>query len=368
MGDEVAVLDKELERGRAPDHAGAGGVDPPRDPARRRGREADGGTRRSGGPRRTGGRNRRAQHPARPADPARRPDGIAGRRPRGQAARADPVPRRQSRATPRRSRPSPMARGDAPAGRRRRRVARVPQAGGAADAIGSLPPAVSRLLLGAQEDMRREIARADARRSGAEPDQHRPAGPDRGAPGRKATRRGRAGEVPSWSAMVQQTLEATKTFIFDVRPMVLDDLGLVPTLRRAARDRGRRTGVAVEFESLGQDRRLPMDLESGLFRILDEALAGYLEARAEHVSLRMDWSADQLDVAMAATREAVTASPTIAPEGTDGQGPAAGPRRDDGGASGRRAIRRRDGQARCDRRRCRQRPGARSRAAPRRSG
>ena len=84
-------------------------------------------------------------------------------------------------------------------------------------------------------------------------------------------------------AMVQQTLDATKTFIFDVRPMVLDDLGLVPTLRRAARDRGRRAGVPVEFESMGQDRRLPMDLESGLFRILDEALAGYLGARAERV-------------------------------------------------------------------------------------
>ena len=43
--------------------------------------------------------------------------------------------------------------------------------------------------------------------------------------------------------MVQRTLDATKTFIFDVRPMVLDDLGLVPTLRRASRDRGRRVGV-----------------------------------------------------------------------------------------------------------------------------
>ncbi len=114
-----------------------------------------------------------------------------------------------------------------------------------------------------------------------------------------------AGEVTLLVGMVQQTLEATKTFIFDVRPMVLDDLGLVPTLRRAARDRGRRTGVAIEFESMGQDRRLPMDLESGLFRILDGALAGYLEARAERIAFRMDWSADQLDVAMAATRTAV---------------------------------------------------------------
>ena len=89
----------------------------------------------------------------------------------------------------------------------------------------------------------------------------------------------RAGEVRQLVAMVQQTLDATKTFIFDVRPMVLDDLGLVPTLRRAARDRGRRARVAVEFESVGTDRRLPMDLESGLFRILDEALVAYLGGR-----------------------------------------------------------------------------------------
>jgi hypothetical protein len=111
-------------------------------------------------------------------------------------------------------------------------------------------------------------------------------------------------EVRELVAMVQQTLEATKTFIFDVRPMVLDDLGLVPTLRRAARDRGRRAGVAVKFESLGMDRRLPVELESGLFRILDEALAGYLAARPERVSLRIDWG-DELTAELAAGRTPV---------------------------------------------------------------
>ena len=94
--------------------------------------------------------------------------------------------------------------------------------------------------------------------------------------------------------MVQQTLDATKSFIFDVRPMVLDDLGLVPTLRRATRERGRRAGIPVEFESLGQDRRLPMDLESGLFRMLDEALAAYLGPSPDRVALRLDWG-DQLE-------------------------------------------------------------------------
>src|SRR5436189_6217632 len=84
------------------------------------------------------------------------------------------------------------------------------------------------------------------------------------------------GEIRLLMSMVQQTLEATKSFIFDVRPMVLDDLGLVPTLRRATRDRGRRAQVQVEFESLGGDRRLPMDVESTVFRILDEALGAEL--------------------------------------------------------------------------------------------
>ena len=99
--------------------------------------------------------------------------------------------------------------------------------------------------------------------------------------------------------MVQQTLEATKSFIFDVRPMVLDDLGLVPTLRRAARDRGRRAGVPVEFDSLGPDRRLPMELESAVFRIVDEALAAYLAGRPDRIAIRLDWSEDAVEAQVA---------------------------------------------------------------------
>jgi hypothetical protein len=101
--------------------------------------------------------------------------------------------------------------------------------------------------------------------------------------------------------MVQATLDATKSFIFDVRPMVLDDLGLVPTLRRATRERSRRANVPVEFESMGQDRRLPMDLESGLFRIIDEGLAAYLAGAPDTVTLKLDWS-DRLVADLVATK------------------------------------------------------------------
>jgi two-component system sensor histidine kinase DegS len=197
-------------------------------------------------------------------------------------------------------------------------VGAAPQPVGRSDGGEAIVPAgVSRIVLGAQEDLRREIARAMhdgpaqsltnivlqaqivERLVSRDPEQARP-------------------ELRQLIAMVQQTLDATKSFIFDVRPMVLDDLGLVPTLRRTARDRGRRAQIAVEFESLGLDRRLPMELESGLFRLLDEALASFLSANPDRVTIRLDWG-DQVVAVVVAER-----SPTGAEEE---QGESAAPAR-----------------------------------------
>ena len=175
--------------------------------------------------------------------------------------------------------------------------------GGDATDVGAdepMPANVARVLMAAQEDLRREISRA----------MH-------DGPAQSLTNivlqaqiverlvasdpAASANEVAQLVAMVQQTLDATKSFIFDVRPMVLDDLGLVPTLRRATRERSQRAEIPVEFESMGHDRRLPMDLESALFRMLDEALAGYLSLAPDHIALRLDWG-DRLTADMVAAR------------------------------------------------------------------
>ena len=183
----------------------------------------------------------------------------------------------------------------------------TPAGGGAAAApdgdggeAAPFPAAVSRLLLSAQEDMRRDIARA----------MHD--GPAQSLTNivlqaqiverlvaRDPTSAG--DEVHQLTEMVQQTLDATKSFIFDVRPMVLDDLGIVPTLRRATRERGRRSGIPVDFESMGQDRRLAMDLESTLFRMLEEALTAYLAGHPDRVSLNLDWG-EHLEARLRAVR------------------------------------------------------------------
>lgn len=118
-------------------------------------------------------------------------------------------------------------------------------------------------------------------------------------------------ELVSMRRMVQHALDTTKEFIFDVRPMVLDDLGLAPTLRRAAADRGRRSGLPIEFESRGSERRLAPDLESGLFRCVDEAMSGYVAARPGRVAVRLDWTDTELRCTIGATwpEPAVGATP-----------------------------------------------------------
>ena len=176
------------------------------------------------------------------------------------------------------------------------------------DTSTPLPPAVSRLVLAAQEDLRREIARA----------MHD--GPaqsltnivlqaqiverlvDRDPLQAKT-------EVEQLVGMVQRTLDAIKTFIFDVRPMVLDDLGLVPTLRRVARDRGRRSQVPIEFESYGPDRRLPMDVESALFRLIDETVTGFLSCHPDRISIRFEWATGRTEARISARREELDEEP-----------------------------------------------------------
>jgi two-component system, NarL family, sensor histidine kinase DegS len=116
-------------------------------------------------------------------------------------------------------------------------------------------------------------------------------------------------ELTQLVGMVQQTLDATKTFIFDVRPMVLDDLGLVPTLRRAVRDRAQRSGVAVDLEVSGSDRRARPDLESALFRIIDEAVIGFLATKPLGIQVHLEWTESSLIAMVRVVPVAVPAAP-----------------------------------------------------------
>ncbi len=116
-------------------------------------------------------------------------------------------------------------------------------------------------------------------------------------------------EIEALRRLVQQALDSTKEFIFEIRPMVLDDLGLGPTVRRIAADRGRRSGINVDFDSQGIEDRLHPDIESAVYRSLDEAISGYLSLRPPSVLVRLDWAPTELVATVEGTW------PRVSPEG-----------------------------------------------------
>lgn len=88
--------------------------------------------------------------------------------------------------------------------------------------------------------------------------------------------------------------------IYDLRPSVLDDLGLIPSLRWLLENRldGRDIAHALHLE--GEERRLPSDVETALFRISQEALANvvrHASAKSVAVTLRLRSTHACLDVA-----------------------------------------------------------------------
>jgi signal transduction histidine kinase len=86
--------------------------------------------------------------------------------------------------------------------------------------------------------------------------------------------------------LVVTTLQDVRRLAVELRPKVLDDFGLVPALERLTETFGEQTGITVRFESgLGGDR-LPEEVETALYRIVQESLTNIVKhAQAQTVSV-----------------------------------------------------------------------------------
>ena len=104
-------------------------------------------------------------------------------------------------------------------------------------------------------------------------------------------------ELAALRQMVNKTLQELRGFIFELRPMILDDLGLVPTLRRYIQTLMDKHGIRIDFSSTGRDRRLPSDDEVAIFRLIQDSLVERIEkGDAKDVVLGMTWKDEQLDI------------------------------------------------------------------------
>ena len=108
-------------------------------------------------------------------------------------------------------------------------------------------------------------------------------------------------ELRSLKDMVRESLQEVRKIIFDLRPMVLDDLGLVPTLQRFIAEQQKRTATSIELVVLsGAERRLPGVFEVAAFRVVQEALNNVCKhAKARHALVRLEVLSGKINLSVA---------------------------------------------------------------------
>ncbi|HEY2309756.1 MAG TPA: sensor histidine kinase, partial [Gaiellaceae bacterium] len=86
--------------------------------------------------------------------------------------------------------------------------------------------------------------------------------------------------------LVVDALQDVRRLAVELRPAVLDDFGLVPALERLTESVAEQSSIRVDFHSSLGETRLPSDVESSLYRVVQESLTNIVKhAGAENVSV-----------------------------------------------------------------------------------
>ena len=96
----------------------------------------------------------------------------------------------------------------------------------------------------------------------------------------------------SMKELIDRTIATVRRISTELRPGILDDLGLAAAVEWQAEDFGQRTGLTIHVETPRQRLDLPPDLATAAFRIFQEALTN-VTRHAEAKSVRIELGADR---------------------------------------------------------------------------
>ena len=101
-------------------------------------------------------------------------------------------------------------------------------------------------------------------------------------------------ELQEFKNQVSNAVSDIRRFMFDLRPISLDDLGLIATMRRITSDYQDRTGVTCRFNVTGEERRLAPEIEEALYWIIQEGLTNvHRHAKAKTVEVNLNIQPDR---------------------------------------------------------------------------
>lgn len=102
-------------------------------------------------------------------------------------------------------------------------------------------------------------------------------------------------EIKSLRKNVRASLDEVRRIIYDLRPMALDDLGVIPTIRKYVDRISEEQDIHIEFIVLGEEKRLNSKYEVALFRLMQEAAQNALKhSAATIIKVKLEVGKSQL--------------------------------------------------------------------------
>ncbi|AEO99747.1 sensor histidine kinase [Heyndrickxia coagulans] len=97
-------------------------------------------------------------------------------------------------------------------------------------------------------------------------------------------------EMRTLKELVRDSLKEVRRIIYDLRPMALDDLGLIPTLKKyLSTIESYKGSPVITYRHLGEERRLPTNYEIALFRLIQESVQNALKhAKATEIQVKSE--------------------------------------------------------------------------------
>jgi signal transduction histidine kinase len=80
-------------------------------------------------------------------------------------------------------------------------------------------------------------------------------------------------EVKEIRQLAEETTKGLRGITRSIRPPILDDLGIVPAIRRLVTESNKRSGIKGKFQIVGEKKRLPPNIEIEVYRIAQEAIS-----------------------------------------------------------------------------------------------
>ncbi len=128
-------------------------------------------------------------------------------------------------------------------------------------------------------------------------------------------------ELNNLKTAASSTFQKVRDFIFDLRPMMLDDLGLVPTIRRYIDAFQEKTSIDCQLNILGDERRLQSHIEVMMFRAIQTVMGNARDQfGSKSITIVLDVGPERLKATLELDGRSFDAEAVFSHEGEDTYG------------------------------------------------